>query len=113
MEVTKQLLEAALAGYSKQKAEVEARMDEVRHALSETPSTVTLRVTNDIAGLAEARKVAAAMLSRGQENMQVGTWARVLKPKKRAMSAAGRARIAAATKARWAAWRKAKGKKAA
>jgi hypothetical protein len=65
---------------------------------------------------AELAKLEAAFGRGRRGSRAIGTWPVPEKPagkprKRRKMSAAGRAKIAAAARARWAKWRKEKGKK--
>lgn len=83
MTLNRELLTAALVGYEAQSAELKAKIAEIREQL-ESPIEV----------MAKQRRKIHAIAKKGK--------------RKGGMSAEGRARIAAASKKRWAAFRKAK-----
>lgn len=89
MTLNRELLKAALRGYEAQRADIEAHIAEIREQL-ESPVEV----------IAKQRKQLHAVAEKG-------------KRKKGGMSAEGRAKIAAASRKRWAAFRKAKKAEAA
>lgn len=96
MTLNRELLEAALRGYEAQKSEIEAHIAEVLDQL-ESPVETMKRVTRKI-----------ERFGRRIQNINCNAPQEPGKRKKRKMSAEVRAKIAAASKKRWAAYRKAK-----
>ena len=92
MTPTRELLEAALQGYDIQRKAIEAKQAEIREALK-SPVEVMTRIQG----------VAAGVIA-GLQNYDPSQVIREVP--KRKMSAAGRAAISKATKARWAKYRK-------
>jgi hypothetical protein len=107
--LTKQIMQAAIAGFEGQKRHIDAQIAELRAILNGGPATL---VTEPKPAMAK-RKVSSATLRRMKEGQQ-RRWAKTRsesatplqvvpasKPKRR-LSAAGKAAIVAALKKRWA-----------
>ena len=93
---TRALLEAALEGFDIQRKAIEAKQSEIREALKSPVEVMAQAADGVIAAL------------QNYDPSQVGVLSRIEKATrpKRKMSAAGRAAISKATKARWAKYRK-------
>ncbi len=105
------VLEAALVGLQHQRAEIEAKMAEIRRVLgSRAASPVSASVTTTPPRAKRQLSAAARKrIAEAQKKRWAGYHAAKEEPapakKKRKISAAGRKRIAQATKKRWAAFR--------
>ena len=94
MTPTRELLEAALQGYDIQRKAIEAKQAEIREALKSPVEVMRTEIS--------WRSKVPILMSDGS----VSPIEEAPIPKKRKMSAAGRAAISKATKARWAKYRK-------
>ena len=122
MTPTREILEAALEGFDIQKRAIEAKQAEIREALKSPVEVMAQAAGGVIAALQNYDPSQTGNLSRIEKQMRIG-WKSVTNDdldeirqrnlerdsplkKKRKMSAAGRASISKATKARWAKYRK-------
>ena len=116
--LTKEIIEAAIAGFEGQKHKIDAQIAELRTLLTDAPAVAAATVSAK-AARGGRRKFSAEAKQRMREAQQ-RRWAAIKgtsEPKtatetaakpKRKMSAAGRKAIAAAQKKRWAAKKAAK-----
>jgi hypothetical protein len=109
--VNPEIIDAAIQGFEYQKAQIEAKIAELRALRSGTSvspeKTAATPKTGKRALSVEARERIAAAQRKRWAATRKGT-ATVKEPKTRRLSAAGRKAIIAATKKRWAAVRDAK-----
>src|SRR6266550_2302664 len=108
LNVTNELLTAALAGYQAELERIDSKMGEIRRVLGDRANnTAVLSGTGERKrakfSAATRRKMAAAQKARWAGIKKHSEPPQAPKPKKRKMSAAGKAAIVAAVKKRWAA----------
>jgi hypothetical protein len=107
----RELLQAALIGYERQREVLGERIAEITRELSGKPGA------DEVASGTRPKRVMSAETRRRMAEAQQRRWAGAKKSgtpvakKKRKMSAAGRERIAEATRKRWEAFRAAKAAK--
>lgn len=103
---TRELLEAALAGYEIQRKAIEMRQDEIRNALK-SPVEVMVEEAEAAYEKANGGDLKSGLYLAGERDPMFGAAVQNTAPHpKRTMTAAGRAAISRATKARWAKYRK-------
>jgi len=118
--IDKTILEMAIVGYESRRDEISAKIAAINAQLGRRgpgrPTGTAAAAGRDQTGPTKRRrvskaaraKIAAALRARwAKQKRQQAEPAQPEKPKKRKMSAAGLRAIKAATKKRWAAWRKA------
>jgi hypothetical protein len=112
MKLTNEILAAAIAGFERQKKDIDERVAELRQMLHRNGVVPAAPATNGRRPMSPAarKRIAAAQRKRwaAVRGQQPKTVAKAARPKKRKLSAAGRRAILEATKRRWAAFRKAR-----
>src|SRR5712691_1914618 len=110
--ITADILAAALIGFEEQKNQLDAKISEIRQMLDggRTQASATSKTAKPRKKRSAAvrRKMALAQRARYAKLKQSSEPPQAAKPKKRKLSAAGKAAIVAALKKRWAAVKAAK-----